>query len=208
MMQRGIALSGRGRSDEPEWPVLLAVGAALLIGALIAVLASGGSTTVRRDDLTVAYPAGWVQADEPGAAIAAVDYERGGVFGPRISVRRLLKEELAASPDVAVGDAAAAWVLRRAEALTAYRVVDLEPVRVRGRDGIRIEYAYVENGPSGATAGSLPGVMRAADTIVDAGNSYAVLTLASENGDWGRLSGWRFPRLRSVEAEILRSWRF
>lgn len=217
-MRRTIPLFGRGRTEEPEWPVLLTVAVALLFGALVAILATSGTTTARSGDPTasyanggdmvIAFPDTWVQSASPGAAIAAVDYDRGGIFGARVSVRRLPKEELAASSEVVVGDAAAAWVLRQSEALTAYRILDLAPTTVRGRDAVRIEYAYLDEGPGGATSGALPGLMRGADTIVDAGDSYAILTLASETGEWRGLTRRRFPRLRSIQDQIVASWRF
>jgi hypothetical protein len=163
--------------------------------------------------MSLTYPATWAAANEDGALFAAADLRRGGAAPARISVREVPKAQLA--PAINTGgeqtltDAATAWSLQRGRNLTAYRVIGITPTTVNGREAVDVEYAYVSSGQglAGMGGGGLPVLVRAADTVVASGDSYAILTFAADSAEWDRLNTGQFPRFRSVHDSILSSWR-
>lgn len=196
----------RRREAEPEWPVWLTVAIALGIGLLIAGMVLGRTETANAGPTMLAYPATWVRATESGAAFAAMDKIRGGVFGARVSVREIPKGELVAG-EPSLSTVATGWSSFRSGDLMAYRVLAIAPAAVGGRTGARIDYAYLDLSPLGSASGAMPGLMRGIDTLVERGETYLVLTFAAESSDFARWTEPQFPRLRSTYDELLQSWR-
>jgi hypothetical protein len=196
-----ISLPGRGRSEEPEWTVWLTVLISLLIGWVIMSTVIGRVETVANvagGSLTI--PASWIKTKEEGAAFAATDFDAGS-YGSRVAVRQVPKADLitAMGPDT-LDTAAANWSVVRGQNLEGYRILRIEPVKLQGRDAVAIEYAYLTDPPEG-TAGAMPGLMHAIDTVVASGDQFAILTVAVDQSGGDDLltlnsrlqNGWQVP---------------
>jgi hypothetical protein len=192
-----IAVPWRGRTQEPEWPVLLTVAVALLLGWLIQSAVLGRMQTAAVGSSSVTYPARWVATTESGAAFAAADLNFGGIFAPRVSVRQVAKSELMppeglpAAREWSLVDAATAWSVQRGAELAGYRILAIERTQVQGQEAARVEFAYLAEAPQGSASGVLPAVMHAVDTLVTSGEQVHILTFAAEKGEFARLAGLR-----------------
>lgn len=198
-------LWGLGRAEEPEWTVLLTLAIALLFGWLTQACALGRADSVAVAGMTLAYPAGWLQVREEGAAFAASDLAGKGAFAPRVILwgmasQDLVPASLTADTGPSLGELAAAWSLRLSGRLPAYRPLKSERTSVQGREAIRISYAYVSDGTQ-AGARTVPRVMQAVDTLVLGGNTLLVLSFAADSRDFDDTTGqherllasWRLP---------------
>ncbi len=196
------------RSDEePEGIVWLTVLGALIVGLILMFVVTGQSTTATAGDTTLTYPATWTTVDEPGTAFAAADRDTYYSFGPRASVRQLDKATLAPVP-ITGGEptplddlqtAAANWSLQRQTSIVGYRTLNVITSTVQGKPAVVVESAYLLDSPLGG--GGLPGLMRAADTIVLNGDTFDILSFSTQASDWDDqsglrdrlLNGWKLP---------------
>ena len=192
--------------EEPEWTVWLTVASALIIGLILMFMVTGRSKSATAGDTTISYPATWSIIDEPGAAFAAADIQSGYAFGPRISVRQLDKATLAPPPitggqpsaEDELQTAVGSWVLQRQNQLVGYRTLGVETTTVGGKPAAKVASAYLLDSGAG---GGVPGLMRAEDTIVLSGDTFAILSYSAESSRWDELSGlrdrllsgWRIP---------------
>jgi hypothetical protein len=199
---RAMGMPGEGRSEEPEWVVWLTVVICLLIGWVIATTVSGRTETVPDGaGGSITIPATWIKTKEAGALFAATDLN-AGTYGSRISVRQVSKADLLPPRS---GDtlevAASNWTLIRSPELEGYRVLQIAPTTIQGRNAVAIEYAYLTDPPQGGGTGVMPGLMHAIDTIVASGDGFVILTVATEQGDDTALeqllataqAGWQIP---------------
>lgn len=195
------------RGHEPEWPVWLMVGVALLLGLSLQAWAMGRTETVSEGAVTLTYPASWSLSHTSGDELfTAIDRQHGGVFAPQLAVQRLPREmpSLAGAGPVSI---ATTWSIRRARDLSGYRALSIEPTTVAGREAARIDYGYLDAGPMGSASGAMPGLMRAIDTIVSDSQGYLVITVAAEHTEFSALTEPRFPRSTSVYDDIIRGVR-
>jgi hypothetical protein len=194
---------GTWHAEEPEWVVWLTVVLALLIGFGIRTAVVGRTETVQAGPTMITYPATWVQDTEEGALFAATDFDSGS-FGARAEVRQVSRAELAPienlSGPVVPEDVAINWSILRGADLEGYRVLEIVPVAVQGREALQIDYVYLVDAPL-AGAGALPGLIHAIDTIVPSGEAFLVLTVAVDASEDATLpslndqllAGWRIP---------------
>ncbi len=201
-------LYGQGRRDEPEWVVLATVGLALLAGLILQFSVLGRTETATAGQIALSYPAGWTRAGDRAAVLSFADTNQGGLFPPTVAVREVPRADVFPG-EASLADVGAAWSLTRGERLESYRVLDVQPTTVNGREAVDVEYAYVSDGRLGSMGGSagLPAVMHAIDTIVASGDKLYVLTVAAENSDYTRLTTAQFPRFRSLRDDVLANWR-
>jgi hypothetical protein len=212
----------RARAEEPEWAVWLTLAIALLLGAAVEAMVLGRTETANAAGSTLAYPASWVPTTDDNAAFAAADLNGGGLFGARVAVHEVERSELVPAsgrsdsaggtagrpaPAGTIVDAANAWTLRRRETLSGYRVLEIRPAQASGREAAQVEYAYLAGAGQGVAPSAMPGLMRAVDTLVESRGRYYILTYAAEASDFDRLTQAGFPRLQSVAAGLLDSWR-
>jgi hypothetical protein len=197
------------KSQEPEWIVWVVVALAVILGIILQYVVTGQtrSATVEDSNMSITYPATWVQTQEEGAQFAAADLRAGGPFGNRVVLRQIDKVELV-SPNVTgaqpepnddLQTAGANWVIQRQNDLSGYRVLSVEPVEggVQGKPAIHVEYAYLMDPTLGA--GGMPGLMHAVDTIVLSSDKFYVMTFASESN--------RFQDTDDLQANLLSGWR-
>jgi hypothetical protein len=174
----------------------------LLIGWVIATTVSGRTETfadVAGGSLTI--PATWVKTKEAGAVFAATDLN-AGTYGTRVSVRQASQADLLPQRSGDTLEAAASnWILIRSPELEGYRVLEITPTTLQGRNAVTIEYAYLTDPPQGGGTGVMPGLMHAVDTIVASGDGFVILTVATERGNDTALeqlvataqAGWQIP---------------
>lgn len=191
-------LVGEGKAEEPEWVVWLVVAAALLSGWILQASVLGQMTTATVGKVSLSYPAAWARTSETGAAFAAYDFNHGGIYGARVSLRQTPKAELFAV-DGSLYDAAINWVTARQKQLSGYRLLEVGETRAQGRDAVRVEYAYLLDSPQGTASGAMPALMRAVDTLVVSGDQIYALSFAAESQQYDKLSGLR--------EQILAGWR-
>lgn len=197
-----FSLPGQGHSEEPEWVVWLTVAISLLLGWVLATSVTGrviNHTNIAGGSLAV--PASWVKTQEDGAAFAAADL-RQGAFGSRVSVRQVATADLIPNrSDNNLQTAASNWSLLRSQQLEGYRILQIVPTTVKGRDAVLIEYAYLTDPPEGMAGGVMPALMHALDTVVASGDQYSILTVAVDQISEDQLetlntqiqSGWQLP---------------
>ena len=200
-MARTVA-TPRGRTQEPEWAVLLTVAAALIIGFVLQMVIQQQTATGPVGAGAVLYPAGWAQIEEEGAGFAAADLNGSGPLGPRVSLREFDKATLLPSligPEGTLRDAATNWSLQRGKDLVGYRVLDITETRVQGREAYNVESAYLLESTLGAGTNGMPGLMHGVDTVVESGDKYYILTFAAEAS--------QFDNVSSVHERLLNDWR-
>ncbi len=197
-----ITLPGQGKSEEPEWVVWLTLIICLLIGWVAMTTVTGRTETVANvAGGSIRIPDKWIKTKEAGAVFAATNLNTGA-YGARISVRQITKADiLPGSSGEELGTAANNWTLLRSPDLEGYRVLNIEPIKLQGRDAITIEYAYLTDPPEGGSSGGMPALMHAIDTVIASGDSYAILTVAVEQSNDAMLNdlvastqaGWQIP---------------
>jgi len=79
-----------------------------------------------------------------------------------------------------LADAAAVRNLQRSQVLSSYRILDQTPVSLKGRDGYRVSFAYVD----ASAMNQVPVVIRGADYYFPAGDSVLIASLET-SGDYG-----------------------
>lgn len=200
-----LAVPRRGhQSHEAEWLVILTVIAALVLGWVLRSAVVNQMNTATVGQMTVAYPAGWVASRPAGALFDARDLNQGA-FAPEVRVTEVTKSSLTpksatAAKNWGLTDTASAWSLQRGRGLLGYRVLDVSPTTVAGRQAVRLSYAYVSNGTETAT-NALPVVIEATDTIVPVGDKFEIMTASAPSDSFGAmkatfqriLDAWRLP---------------
>ncbi|MBI4786884.1 MAG: PrsW family intramembrane metalloprotease [Chloroflexi bacterium] len=197
--QKGSALDavlvGEGKSEEPEWIVWLVVAVGLIAAWVLGSAVMGQTRTATSGKMTLTYPASWAQTTEQGAAFAAYDFERGGIFGTRVSMRQKpIGDYLPAQGTL--DDAAANWALERQDQLLSFHLLNIIPTQIQGRAGAKLEYAYLLDPPQGS---SMPALMRAVDTLVVSGDQLLALSFAAESHQFASLDG--------LYDQLLAGWR-
>lgn len=191
-------LIGEGKREEPEWLVWIVVAVALALGGLLAYSVQAQVKTAAAANMTLAYPASWTPSSEAGAAFAALDLQRGGIFGARVSMRQKAKSAVFPAQG-SVDDAAANWGMMRQGQLQGFRLLDIERMSVQGHEGAQIEYAFLLDPPASSVSGAMPALMRGVDTLTVSGENVYVLTFAAESQQFDSLAGLR--------EQLLANWR-
>jgi hypothetical protein len=134
------------RSNTAAWLVLAVTAVALIIGWGLRSFAQGRTRSVTEDGLSATVPAGWLVVPAESGPLG----DEGGtglVFtasDPLDPSTRYLVTSLPASPDADLAAAASIRNLDRAQDNTAYRVLEQTPVTLKGRDGYRVTFAFVD----------------------------------------------------------------
>lgn len=188
-------LIGRGTREEPEWIVWVVAAALIAIGLLIGSSVLGQTRVGSGSGMSVTHPARWSRASEAGAAYAAYDRRGGGLSGSRVALRQVLRSEVMPVASMSLSDAGTNWSLSRNAQLAGYKVLNQGAVKVNGKDGVKIEYAYLLDTPSDV----MPTLMHAEDTLVPCGaETLCVLSLSSATDD--------FAAQADLRGALTRSW--
>ncbi|MCU0508676.1 MAG: hypothetical protein MUC34_09775 [Anaerolineae bacterium] len=189
------------RAEEPEWLVWVTVAVLLAIGLITRAVVLNRTTTFTEGNLSVSYPADWtpVASDSPGALLSVGESFSGELFPARLVVQQMPVTEISRSAQ-SLGDLALKWADDHAQDRLGYRVLSIEPTQVRGRDAVRIDYAYVAE-PAFATPDTMPIVARGADTLIRTGDTVTAVTTLSSADTFDTLGTAWNRMLGSVELE-------
>jgi hypothetical protein len=184
------------RAEEPEWLVWLLVAVLLAIGLIARTIVLSRTTAYTGANVSVSYPAAWIALAKQGEdeLLNVGEPFETGLFPARFSLLQMPVTSISTKAQ-SLGDFALKWSDRGAQDLLAYRVLNIEPVKVRGQDAVRVDYVYVAD-PALATANSIPVVARGADFLIRQGDTMTVARLlaASDTFDglgqtWDRITG-------------------
>lgn len=145
--------------------VLLLTLAALGLGWLVKLQVEGPARIVSQAGISLAVPSGWaVTAGPPGQLLVCWN-----VLAPehRCSVSLLPSGE-----DVSLATVASQRQFQRGATLSYFRVLDQTPVLVKGREGYKVAYAFVDPGATG----QLPVVVEGAEYYFPLEGQVVVLT--------------------------------
>ena len=184
------------REEEPEWLVWLTVIVLLSIGLIAKTVVVNQTATFSEGNVAVRYPADWtpISTDAPGTVLSVGESFAGGLFPARFAIQQMPAADISRNAQ-SLGDLALKWSDDQAKVLLGYRVLEIEPTQVRGKDAVRIDYAYVAE-PAFAAADAMPIVARGADILIREGDAVTVLNLLSSadafdglGATWDRIAG-------------------
>jgi hypothetical protein len=187
------------RAEEPEWLVWLLVVVLLGVGLLARTVVLNRTKTFNGSAASVSYPAAWIALNKQDAneMFAAGQPFDSGLFPARFSLLQMPASSVSANAK-SLGDFALQWSDRGSRDLLAYKVLDIEPVRVAGQDAVRIDYVYVGE-PALAAPNSIPVVARGADILVKRGDNLTVVRLNAASDAFDGLAGTWNRILNSLE---------
>lgn len=184
------------RAEEPEWLVWLLVAVLLAVGLVARTIVLGRTTTYTAANVSVSYPATWIALAKQGDSelLNVGESIDSGLFPARFSLLQMPAASISTRAE-SLGDFALKWSDKGAKELLGYRVLNIEPIKVRGRDAVRVEYVYVAD-PVLAAPNSIPIVARGADILIHQGDTMTIARLlaASDAFDglgqtWDRITG-------------------
>ena len=184
------------RKEEPEWLVWLLVAVMLGIGLLAKTIVVNRTTAFSDNSVSVSYPADWMALDRQGETelLNVGEPFDSGLFPARFALLQMPVTAISTNAQ-SLGDFALQWSDRGSKDLLAYKVLDIEPLKVRGKDAVRVDYVYVAD-PALATPNSIPVVARGSDVLIRNGDNMAIARLlaASDAFDslgpvWGQILG-------------------
>jgi len=160
-----------------ELLVVILVIVALLLGWAVKGWVEGqtGSFTSEDGSISLRYPARWLGQVDKNALLAVSDVRQQGVFKPTFS---LSTREMNPDFPLTQNDLLVTLSLAKAEELTAYRVLSVDPATVDGQTASTMTYAYVAE-PAGAPQNAIPAVVQAVDCVVTHEGRAYVFTFAT-----------------------------
>jgi hypothetical protein len=179
-VRRATAL--KGWLDELLIVVLVIV--ALLLGWALKAWVVGQTVSFTSDDGSVSlrYPARWLDQVDKDALLTVSDVRQEGVFKPTFS---LSTREINPDFPLTQNDLLVTLSVAKAEELTAYRVLSVDPATVDGQTASTMTYAYVAE-PAGAPQNAMPAVVQAVDCVVTYEGEAYVFTFATLAEHFGR----------------------
>lgn len=177
------------RAEEPEWLVWLLVLVLLAVGLLVRTLVVNRATTVTAGSATVSYPANWTALEKQDATevLNVGESFDGGLFPARFSLWQMPVTDISTNAQ-SLGDFALKWADQGTKDLLGYKVLSIDPLKVRGKDAVRVDYVYVAE-PALATPNSIPVVARGSDVLVRQGDAMTVARFLAASDAFDGLSG-------------------
>jgi hypothetical protein len=160
-----------------ELLVVVLVVVALLLGWALKGWVVGQTVSFTSDDGSVSlrYPARWLSQVDKNALLTVSDVRQEGAFKPTFS---LSARELNPDFPLTQNDLLVTLSVAKAEELTAYRVLGVEPATVDGETASTMTYAYVAE-PAGGAQNALPSVVQAVDCVVTHEGTAYVFSFAT-----------------------------
>jgi hypothetical protein len=140
-----------------EAAVILVTLVALVLGWVLMTSVVNRSVPLTGGDVSARVPAGWLTLKPAGDEVLHVTDRTTSGFGTTYII-----QEEAVPADFGTGEFVSLLTLNRGSSLTAYRVLDQQPVQVGGRDAVQIR--YVESDPNVAHA-DIPAVVFGLDYV-------------------------------------------
>ncbi len=186
------------RAEEPEWLVWLLVLVLLAVGLIVRTIVVNQAASFSGGGVSVSYPAQWASLDKQGDELLNVGEPFDtSLFPARFSLLQMPVTNISANAQ-SLGDFALKWSDRAAKDLLAYKVLGIEPVKVRGKDAVRIDYVYVAE-PALATPNSIPVVARGSDVLIRQGDVMTIARFLAASDAFDSLGGAWDGILRSLE---------
>lgn len=175
------------RINAAEWLVWLTVLLTLAAGLILRGRVEARAVRFSQAGVSLVYPAGWTAlADEEDYQILhAIDPASSVQFPTSVRLRRIPFGDLGRAAS-SLGDVALSWSARQGQELPVYSVLQIAPVAAHGRPAVLIDYAYVPQPALGVSAGSIPTVVRARDTLLQQGDTIVVLTFEASIASYSR----------------------
>jgi hypothetical protein len=169
------------RAEEPEWLVWLLVAVMLGIGLIAKTAVLNRTSTFNEGNVSVVYPAGWMTLDrqDEHALLSVGEPFDSSLFPARFSLLQMPAAKVSSNAQ-SLGDYALTWSDDGAQNLLAYKVLEIAPIQVRGRDAVRVDYVYVAE-PALATPNSVPVVARGSDVLILNGENMTVARLVAQS---------------------------
>jgi hypothetical protein len=159
-----------------ELLVVVLVVMALLLGWALKGWVVGQTVTFTSDDgsMSLRYPAGWLTRLDKETILTVSDVRQEGAFKPTFS---LSAREMNPDFPQTQNDLLVSLSVARAEELTAYRVLSVDPATVDGQAASTMTYVYVVE-PDGSP-NAIPAVVQAVDCVVTLGGKAYVFSFAT-----------------------------
>jgi len=157
---------------------------ALLLGWVLKTSVEARSIAFAAEGITAQAPAGWLRTTGGETERLRVTDPASTGFGTTYVIE---------TRPVAEGTTTAQYTslltLARGQTLTAYRVLDQQPVTVNGRAGYKLTFVYVESNPD-LTHEDLPHVVRGVEFIFVSGSRAVLVAYHADEpayeADYGR----------------------
>jgi hypothetical protein len=176
-----------------DWPVWITLGIALLAGFALQQYMENQTKRIDWNQSQIQIPSDWILTEQEPDRLTAVDSGQRGPFGPRIFLQRAESSELLPHGGE-LWQAAVNWSSQQSKHYTGYRVLRMSPAKVDGRDGIKLEAAYLQEiGPN-----AKPGLMISTAVIVPLKNQYYVWNFAVEENS--------VVQLEDQQQRLLETW--
>jgi len=165
----------KGWLDELLVVVLVIV--ALLMGWALKAWVVGQTVSFTSDDgnVSLRYPAGWLDQVDKETLLTVSDVRQEGVFKPTFS---LITREMNPDFPLTQNDLLVTLSVAKAGELTAYRVLSVDTATVGGQTASTMTYAYVAEA-AGAAQNAMPAVVQAIDCVVTYEGVAYVFTFAT-----------------------------
>jgi hypothetical protein len=159
-----------------DWAVIVVTMVALLAGWLFKNSVENRSVPFEAAGISAQTPKGWLMTSVQGNEILHISDPLSSGFGTTYTI-----ENIPTASDATVNQVASLLILKRGQALTAFRVLEQKQATVLGRAAYEISYVYVESNPN-LTHNQIPNIVRGLDTIFLNGDHAIVATFwADEN---------------------------
>jgi hypothetical protein len=180
-----------------ELLVVALVVVALVIGWAMKGWVEGQTIPFTSEDgmLSLRYPADWLEQINKDALLSVSDIRGEGAFKPMFSVTT---REMDPDFPLTLNDLVLTMSLRKAEELTAYRILSTDSGTVDGVEATKVSYAYVAE-PTGGVQQSVPVVVEAVDWVAISQSNAYVLTFAATATNFGQEEGTFNSILASVD---------
>jgi hypothetical protein len=172
---------GLFRAEEPEWLVWLLVVVMLGIGLLARTIVVNQTSTYNEGNVSVVYPLGWMALDkqDENELLNVGEPFDSSLFPARFALLQMPAAEISTNAQ-SLGDFALKWSDRGSRDLLAYRVMEIEPIKVRGRDAVRVDFVYVAE-PALATPNSIPVVAHGSDVLIRNGDNITIARFVADS---------------------------
>lgn len=183
------------RTEEPEWLVWALVLVLLAVGLIARTIMTGRTQPVNQGSVGLTVPADWtvMPSETPGELLRVSEPMETSLFPATVTVTQTPLTDYTDDPEVTLGDLALKWTNRLTESLLSYRVLSIEPGKVKEQDAVKVNYVYVTE-PVLASPNSIPIVAEGQDVLVRQGDQLTVLSFradadAAEAGmrSWNRI---------------------
>ena len=157
-----------------DWLVVAVTLIALLAGWFLKSSVENRSVLLESQAIHAETPQGWHNIVPQGNEVLHISDPMSSGFGTTY-----IMQSIPVEAGSGVGQAASLLTLQRGQQLTAYRVLDQQPVTVYGQAAYELSYVFVESDPN-LTHDKFPNIVRGLDYIYLAGDHVVVVTYWAE----------------------------